>query len=120
MFEFQISPVFIVIWLAVVLVVIIGMWKMFEKAGKPGWAAIVPIYNLIVLFEIAGRPLWWFLLALIPLVNIAIGFILSMDIAKSFGKDTGFAILIFLLPYIAYPILGFGDAEYIGPSAAEV
>lgn len=108
---------FMLVWLAVLAVVIIGMWKVFVKAGKPGWAAIVPIYNIIVLLEIVGKPLWWILLMFIPFVNFVIAIILMLELAKSFGKSVGFAIGLLLLPVVFYPILGFGDAKYMGPSA---
>lgn len=107
-----------VIWLGVMVTVFIAYWKVFVKAGRPGWAILVPFYNAYVFLKIAGRPGWWLLLFLIPLVNIVIGFIVTIDIAKSFGKGVGFAMgLIFLGP-IFYAILGFGQAEYKGPAAA--
>lgn len=88
---------------------------MFTKAGKPGWASIIPIYNLIVLVEIVGRPFWWIVLMLIPCVNVIVAILMSLDMAKSFGKGPGFGIGLALLPMIFYPILGFGDAVYQGP-----
>lgn len=99
-------------WLIVLLLIIIGMWKVFTKAGKPGWAAIIPIYNMIVLLEITGKPIWWFILMLIPFVNIIIIIIVLIALARNFGKGVGFAIGLLLLPFIFYPILGFGDARY--------
>jgi hypothetical protein len=96
----------------VLLVVIAGFWKTFQKAGKPGWASIVPIYNLIVLLEIAGQPLWWIILLFIPLVNIAVSIFVNIAVAKNFGKSTGFGVGLALLGFIFYPILGFGDARY--------
>src|SRR5436305_8721961 len=96
---------------------IASMWKIFTKAGKPGWAAIIPIYNLIVLLEIAGKPLWWFILMLIPFVNIVVFIMVLVSIARNFGKGAGFAIGMLLLPFIFYPMLGFGDARY-APVAA--
>jgi hypothetical protein len=99
-------------WLIVVLLIVIGMWKVFTKAGKPGWAAIIPIYNMIVLLEIAGKPIWWFILMLIPFVNIVVIIIVLIALARNFGKGVGFAIGLLLLPFIFYPILGFGDAKY--------
>ena len=83
----------------------------------PGWAAIIPIFNLYVLIKTAGRPRWWLLLFIIPLVNIVMGFIVAIDVAKAFGKGTGFGIGLALLGFIFYPILGFGDATYQGSSA---
>ncbi len=100
------------IQLAILVVVVIGMWKVFVKAGHPGWASIIPIYNLYILTQIAGRPWWWLLLCFIPLVNLVIVFILSVDIARKFGKGVGFAIGMFFLSFIFYPILGFSDATY--------
>ena len=107
----------VLVYLAVIAVVIIGMWKVFVKAGKPGWAAIVPIYNIIVLLEIVGKPLWWILLMFIPFVNIVIAIIVLLELAKAFGKGVGFAVGLLLLPVVFYPILGFGDAKYLGRPA---
>lgn len=108
---------FMLIWLALLVVVIAGMWKMFAKAGQPGWAAIVPFYNAYILCKIVGRPDWWFILLFIPVVNIIFGIIVSVDLAKSFGKDVAFAVGIIFLGFIFIPILGFGKAEYQGPAA---
>ncbi len=103
---------FTIIWLAVVVVMIAAMWKVFDKAGEPGWAAIVPIYNLYVLLKIAGRPGWWILLFLIPFVNFVIAIIVAFDVAKRFGKEAGFALGLVFLPFIFYPLLAWGDAQY--------
>ena len=110
--------IFFLIWLAIVVAVIAGGWKMFEKAGKPGWAFIVPIYNAIVLLEITGRPIWWIILLIIPIVGFVVGIIVCIDLAKSFGQDALFGIGIVFLGFIFIPILGFGDAKYVGPAAA--
>ncbi|PYJ18960.1 MAG: signal peptidase I [Verrucomicrobia bacterium] len=101
---------------AYAILIIAAWWKIFSKAGQPGWAAIIPIYNWIVWCKIVGRPAWWVLLLLIcfPIFFI----ILSIDLAKSFGKGVGFAIGLILLSVIFFPILGFGSATYQGPSAA--
>ena len=104
-------------WLIVVGISIAAMWKIFTKAGKPGWAAIVPIYNLIVLFDIVGRPLWWIVLFFVPFVNFVIAIILVVDLAKVFGKGAGFAVGMLLLPIVFYPMLGFGSAQYLGRPA---
>ena len=106
-------------WLALILLPIIAMWKIFMKAGKPGWACIIPIYNIIVLLEIVGKPLWWIFLFLIPGVNLVFGIWTINLLSKSFGQSEGFTVGLILLPIIFYPILGFGDATYKGPSAAE-
>lgn len=105
--------------LILVVVVFISLWKIFEKAGKPGWAGIIPIYNTVVLLEIVGRPIWWIILLLIPCVNIVVSVIVMIDLAKSFGKGTGFGIGLWLLGIIFFPILGFGNARYIGPSVTQ-
>ena len=101
-----------IVWVAFAVLMIASMWKIFTKAGKPGWAAIIPIYNLIVLLEIAGKPIWWFILMLIPFVNIVVFIMVLLSIARNFGKGVGFAIGMLLLPFIFYPMLGFGDARY--------
>ena len=106
------------IGLAFGIFMLVAMWKIFTKAGKPGWAAIIPFYNIWVMLEMVGRPGWWLLLMLIPLVNVVIGIMVMFDLAKSFGKQGGFAIGLILLPYIFFPILGFGKAQYVGPAAA--
>ena len=107
--------VFWVVCIAFAVVEIAAVWKTFVKAGQPGWAAIVPIYNGIVMLQIAGRPVWWFLLYFIPLVNIIIAIIVMIDFAKSFGKGVGFALGLIFLPIIFFPILAWGDAQYQGP-----
>jgi hypothetical protein len=106
--------VVIVLYVLVVIVMIAGLWATFAKAGQPGWAAIVPIYNIVVMLEIADKPVWWFVLFLVPLVNIIIGIIVFVAIAEKFGKGAGFAIGLLLLGFIFWPILGFGDAQYMG------
>lgn len=105
--------------LIVTVLVVVAMWKVFEKAGKPGWAAIIPIYNFIILLEIVGKPIWWIALLFIPIVNIVIAIWVINLLALSFGKESGFTVGLILLPFIFYPMLGFGDAEYQGPSAKE-
>ena len=112
------SPVSTIVGLLIALLVIVAMWKVFTKAGQPGWASIIPIYNLYIWCKIVGRPWWWILLMLIPLVNFIILIILCIDMAKSFGKGAGFGIGLALLGIIFWPILGFGSAQYQGPAAA--
>ncbi len=107
---------FMIVWLAVLVLVIAGMWKVFVKAGQPGWAAIIPIYNLVVLVQIVGRPLWWVILMLIPCVNIIFFIILMNDLSKSFGQGVGFTLGLIILGFIFIPILGFGGAKYLGPA----
>lgn len=110
--------VFGLIYLAIVVLMIASMWVIFTKAGQPGWAAIIPIYNIIVLLQIVGRPIWWFLLMMIPFVNFIVGILVVVDLAKSFGQSVGYAIGLLLLPFIFMPMLAFGDARYQGPAAA--
>jgi hypothetical protein len=90
------------------------MWKVFEKAGQPGWGIFIPIYNLYLLLMIAGKPGWWLILYIIPFVNFVIAIIVSIEIAKNFGKDAGFGIGLAFLGIIFYPILAFGSAQYQG------
>jgi hypothetical protein len=111
------GPLFWIFWLAFTVLMIAACWKIFTKAGQPGWACIIPIYNLYVLCKIVGRPWWWILLMLIPFVNFIILIILYIDLAKSFGKGVGFGIGLLLLSVIFFPILGFGSAQYQGPAA---
>jgi len=110
---------FLLFYLAILVVFVVGMWRVFEKAGQPGWAAIIPIYNAYILLKIAGRPGWWLLLCLIPLVNVVIFFIVSMDVAKAFGQSAVFGIvLLFLFSFIGYLVLGFGNYRYTGTATA--
>ncbi|HVW94618.1 MAG TPA: DUF5684 domain-containing protein [Mucilaginibacter sp.] len=103
----------------VAVITIVGKWKVYEKAGKPGWAAIIPIYTWIVMLEIVGKPIWWVILFFIPCVNI-IFLIWTLNlISKSYGQSEGFTIGLILLGFIFWPILGFGSYRYLGPSAAE-
>ncbi|MDB5347139.1 MAG: hypothetical protein JWP89_5516 [Schlesneria sp.] len=108
------AMIFLVLYLAFIIFAIAGVWKTFEKAGKPGWAAIVPIYNMIVGLEIAGKPIWWILLLFIPCVNIIVAILVCIAFAKAFGKSEVFGIGLAFLWFIFFPILGFGDAKYIG------
>ncbi len=118
-----VAGVFGLIWmicyLAIFVLFIAGMWKTFQKAGQPGWASIIPIYNIYVMLKIVGRPGWWLILFFIPFVGFVAFILVSIDMAKSFGKDVVYGLLLlWLLAPIGYLILGFGDAEYQGPAAA--
>ncbi|MFC3891650.1 DUF5684 domain-containing protein [Lentzea rhizosphaerae] len=109
---------FLVIGAIFTVIGIVIMWKVYAKAGQPGWASIIPIYNLYVLVKIAGRPGWWTVLLLIPFVNIIVLAIVSIDVAKSFGKDAVFGVVgLWLFAIIGYAILAFGGAQYRGPAA---
>jgi len=98
---------------AIILVLIIAsFWKIFKKAGQPGWAAIIPIYNILVELRVAKRPWWWLLLLIIPVVNFFVGIFIAHDLAKAFGKGVGYTLLLIFLPFIGYPMLAFSDAKY--------
>jgi hypothetical protein len=104
------------IWLPIILFAIagmIGMWKTFEKAGKPGWAAIVPVYNGMIVAEIAGRPSWWGLGFLVSPISLVVAFIFGMDIAKRFGRSQTFGIIgLGLFAAVGYCMIGFGKDTY--------
>lgn len=112
------AMVVLLIELAILVLVVAGMWKTFAKAGEPGWAAIVPIFNTYILLKIAGKPWWWLLLLFIPFVNFILLLLVMLDLAKAFGKSAAFGIGLWLLAPIFICILGFGSAQYQGPRAA--
>ena len=112
-----VGAVLSILYVVLGLFYLIAGWKVYTKANQPGWAIIIPFYNIYVLLKIVGRPEWWLLLFFIPLVNIVISIILMVDLAKSFGKSGGFAAGLILLSFIFWPILGFGSAKYAGPAA---
>ena len=109
-----------VIYAVVLVVLVVAGWKIFTKANEEGWKVLIPIYNTITLLKIIGRPWWWILLMLIPIVNLVIWIIVALDLAKSFGRGTGFAIGLIFLPFIFALILAFGDARYQGQAGAPV
>ncbi|MCP4150612.1 MAG: signal peptidase I [bacterium] len=94
------------------LIAVVGVWKVFTKAGKPGWLSIIPILNLFIIVDIAGKPLWWFLLFLIPGVNVIILFIVYIALARKFGQTAIFGFGLVFLPIIFWPLLGFGEFRY--------
>lgn len=107
----------LILVLGVAFVMIASGWKVYTKAGKPGWASLVPIYNDIVLLEIIGKPTWWIVMFyFVPFANIVFRIMAINLLCKSFGKDTGFTIGVILLPIVFWPLLGFGDAKYQGPA----
>jgi hypothetical protein len=105
---------FLLVMFAVAIVMIASMWKVFEKADEPGWAAIIPIYNTYVMLKIGDNPGWYLLLMIVPLVNLYAAWKLNIGLAEAFGKGVGWAIGLWLLPMVFFPILGFGDATYSG------
>ncbi|WP_291054870.1 DUF5684 domain-containing protein [Herbiconiux sp.] len=116
-YSYQADPFSSIISAVLVALTIIGMWLTFNKAGLHGWAAIVPFYNIWTLCKLAGRPGWWFIWYIIPIANIIVGIIVALEVARRFGKGGvfGFFLLFWPLPFIGYPILGFGSAQYQGP-----
>ena len=108
------GAVIIIFYLAIIVLMIVSVWKVFEKAGQPGWAALVPIYNLYIMVVIAKKEAWWIVLFLIPIVNWVAAIIINIEIAKKFGKDTGFGIGMALLGIVFWPLLAFSDAQYEG------
>ena len=112
--DIQIGTVPTLIGLAVIVFFIASIWKVFAKAGEPGWACLVPIYNVIVYLKISGKPLWWIILMIIPFVNLIFMLLASIGLAKNFGKGGGFGVGLFLLGFIFLPILAFGDAKFVG------
>jgi len=107
-----------IIWLAVAIFMIVAMWKVFVKAGRPGWAVLIPIYNTYVFLKIAGKPGWWLIWFFIPLANLIAGIIATVAFAQRFGKGGGFAVGLIFLPIIFFPILAFGKAQYVGEGAS--
>lgn len=105
----------------VVLVVIVfylgASWRVFSKAGRPGWLSIIPIVNTVVLLHIVGRPWWWVLLLFVPIVDFVILVLVFYDLARSYGHGAGFFLGLFFLSFIFYPILGYGGSRYRGPAA---
>lgn len=103
------------VYLAIAVVAIVALWKTFQKAGKPGWGALIPIYNIYLILKIAGRPGWWLLLYLLPIVSLIVHIVVSIDVAKAFGKSTTFGVIgLWLFSLVGFLILGFGDAKYSG------
>ncbi len=113
-------PDLVFLWVVVAYVLYaLAYFGIFKKAGKPTWAAFVPIYNLIVLLEVVGRPVWWIILFLIPIVNIVIFIIVMNDLSKSFGHGAGFTVGLIFLSWIFMMILGFGSSQYGGAAAGQ-
>ncbi|MCB0537967.1 MAG: DUF5684 domain-containing protein [Chitinophagales bacterium] len=105
--------IFLIVFLPIVVLLIASMWKVFKKAGYEGWECIIPFYNYYVMAKIAGKPGWWVLLLLIPYISIIFHIIISIELAKKFGKSALFGVGLIMLSFIFWPILGFGDAQYL-------
>lgn len=98
--------------LSVTVIEMVAAWTVFSKAGQPGWAAFVPIYNFVILCRIGGHSGWWVLLLLIPLVHFVIPFIVHIDVARKFGHSALFGVCFTLFDFIGMPVLAFSDARY--------
>jgi hypothetical protein len=104
----------VVFQLLVAIAQLAGMWKVFTKANRAGWAAIVPIYNLYVMLEIGDNAWWWLLVLLVPLLNIYALYRIHAGVARAFGKGVGFGLGLTFLAPIFFPLLGFGNYRYTG------
>ena len=105
-----------IVWLVLAVLLIIAYWRIFVKAGEAGWKSLIPFYNTYLLFRIAGRNGWWFLALFVPLLNIFATIMLSIDLAKHFGKSTVFGVVgLWLFSIVGYFMLAFGSAAYVGP-----
>ena len=113
-YYYQPSPAASFLGLAVGVLAIVALWKIFEKAGEPGWAAIIPFYNIYTLFKITWGNGWKFLLLLIPIANIVFLILTMVKLAKAFGKSGGFAVGLIFLSVIFYCILAFDQSQYLG------
>ena len=103
----------IIFYVLLMILLVVSNWKIYEKAGQPGWAALIPIYNIVVLFKIVNKPLWWILMFFIPIANIIFMIKLYHALSLAFGKGAGFTVGLILLGFVFMPILAFGDAKYV-------
>jgi hypothetical protein len=103
---------YFVVWIAVAVLMIASLWKLYLKAGQPGWPAIIPILNTCMTAHVAGREWWWGLLVLIPCVGIVVWIIILIDLCKAFGKSGAYVLGLIFLPMIFFPILAFGSSQY--------
>lgn len=101
--------------LALALLILASTWKVFEKAGEPGWASLIPVYNVYVMLKIGNNPGWYLVLLLVPVVNLFVAGKLFVDLARSFGKGIGWGLGLWVLPFVFFPLLGFGGANYRSP-----
>ena len=106
------AGIFTVIYVAIMVV---AMWKMFEKAGVEGWKAVIPFYNIYEAFKLFWGNGWICLLLVVPVVGFIVALINYYKMAKAFGHGIGYTLGLIVLPFIFAPILGFGKDEYVGP-----
>lgn len=112
--------IFLLLAIALYLVPAAGMWKAFKKADQPGWGAFVPLLNLFYLVEIADKPTWWVALPFVPVIGWLLLLTLFVDVGKQFGKGPGTGLGLVFLPFVFWPLLGFGDAKYHGDTSPGV
>ena len=108
------SPATIITTVVITLVILAATWKLYQKAGQPGWAAIIPIYDTYIMFKLAWGSGWMFLLLFIPIVDVVVYLMLLWKLAKAFGKGVGMFLMLLLIHPVGLMILGFGSAAYIG------
>ena len=102
----------VLVLLALGVFLIVCHWKIYTKAGEPGWACLIPIYNLVILLKIVNKPWWWLLLLLIPIVNFVILIMITHRLSLSFGKGAGFTLGLLFFSIVFYPILAFDNSTY--------
>lgn len=112
MMTIEITPMEMALILGLIVLLAPSMWRTYAKAGQPGWACLIPIYGRYILLKIAGKPGWWLLLTFIPFVALFVRIDVVVDIADNFGRGWAFALGLFFLPFVFYPILAFGSAVY--------
>lgn len=110
----SLGPSSLILIAASAILVIIAKWRIFEKAGQPGWASIIPYFNFIIMLKIVGKNIWWVLWLFVPIANVVVYIWVTNLLAKRFGQNEGFTLGLILLPFIFYPILGFGNARFQG------
>lgn len=105
--------------LVITVLSIVGLWKVFEKAGYAGWKSLIPIYNAVILYKIGGFNPWLILLNIIPFIGGLIAIVMQImvmnGISRMFNKGVGFTIGLIFLPFIFLPVLGFDDSVYDNP-----
>jgi len=100
--------------LLIAVFMIVSMWKIYAKAGQPGWGCLVPFYNIVLMLRIAGKPGWWLIFFFIPVINLVVQIVMLIDVARNFGRGGWFAAGLIFLPIVFFPILAFGDSKYVG------
>jgi len=108
------AAVALLVPLLIAVVAIAGMWKTFTKANQPGWGAIIPIYNVYLMLKIGNNEWWWLLVFFIPLANLYAAYKTVAGVSRAFGQGIGFALGLWFLGFIFFPLLGFGSYSYQG------